>query len=332
MSDYTLVEAHSGPRWWDRDRDPFVSAAHFYKGPQASSLRSKPDKAARPKPVRSGRQEVSLTGKRLVIDSSKLQSAELREFLRARTGNRAVLPDFAWFEVYKQETVDAVLAFLSVIGDFPEQIIVLKSGGEIARQNSSFPSGIADMEQQDVAHLIRDMVDIMNGPRRGDPTVMKQLGDLWSTAAVNLVDMHEGAIDIVTSLPEMSEQMFSRHEVRIIRTNGRYTEEMFASIFGAAEQIWETLAEGYGVQWRSMVRNHTMRAYLFRYALGIVIYLLWWIRTGCPKLERVERIRNDLIDLSFAVYGTYYDGFLTSDRKAEWMFLNLSRALEAAGR
>ena len=58
-------------------------------------------------------QEVSLAGTRLVIDSSKLQSAELREFLSASTANLAVLPDFAWFEVFKQETVAAVLAFLS---------------------------------------------------------------------------------------------------------------------------------------------------------------------------------------------------------------------------
>ncbi len=275
-------------------------------------------------------QEVPLTGTRLVIDSSKLQSAELREFLSASTANLAVLSDFAWFEVYKQETVDAVLALLSVIGDFPEQIIVLKSGGEIARLNPGLPSEVAAMEQQDVASLIREMADIMNGPRREDPIVLQQLRNLWSSAAVSLAGMHEGAIDIVTSLPEMSEQMFSEHEIRIIRTNGRYTEEMFASIFGAAEQIWETLAEGYGLQWRSMLRDHTMSVYLFRYALGIVIYLIWWVRTGSPKLQRVERIRNDLIDLSFVVYGTYYDGLLTADRKAEWMFLNLSRALEAA--
>ncbi|RWQ74185.1 MAG: hypothetical protein EOS85_22185 [Mesorhizobium sp.] len=264
----------------------------------------------------------------MVIDSSRLQSAELRDFLSASPTNLAVLPDFVWFEMYKQETVDAVLALLSVIGDFSEQIIVLKSGGEIARLNLSLPSEIAAMEQQDIAPLIREMADIMNGPRRGDPIVLQQLRNLWSAAAVNLADMHEGAIDIVTSLPEMSEQMFSQHEVRIIRTNGRYTEEMFASIFGAAEQIWETLAEGSGLPWRSMSRGDTASAYLFRYALSIVIYLLWWIRTGSPELERVDRIRNDLIDLSFVVYGTYYDGFLTADRKAEWMFLNLSRALE----
>lgn len=199
-----------------------------------------------------------MTGTRLVIDSSKLQSAELREFLKASTANLAVLPDFAWFEVYKQETVDAVLALLSVIGDFPEQIIVLKSGGEIARLNLGLPSEVVAMEQQDVAPLIREMADIMNGSRREDPIVLPQLRNLWSSAAVSLAGMHEGAIDIVTSLPEMSEQMFSQHEIRIIRTNGRHTEEMFASIFGAAEQIWQTLAEGYDLQWRSMLRDHTM--------------------------------------------------------------------------
>ena len=271
-----------------------------------------------------------MTGTRLVIDSSKLKSVELREFLSASAANLAVLPDFAWFEVYKQETVDAVLALLSVIGEFPEQIIVLKSGGEIARLNLGIPSDTAAMEHQEIAPLIREMADIMNGPQRDDPVVLQQLRNLWSSATVSLAGMHEGALDIVTSLPEMSEQMFSQHELRIIRTNGRYTEEMFASIFGAAEQIWETLADGHGLKWRPMPRDHVMRAYLFRYAVGLVIYLLWWIGTGSPKLERVDRIRNDLIDLSFVVYGTYYDGVLTADRKAEWIFLNLSRALEAA--
>jgi hypothetical protein len=270
-----------------------------------------------------------MTAKRLVVDNSRLQSAELREFLSAQTTNMAVLPDFAWFEVYKQESVEAILGLLSVLSNFPEQIIVLRSGGEIARLNLGLSSGIEAMEQRDVAHLIRGMVDIMNGPRRDDPIVLRQLKDRWSAAAVNLSGMHEGAIDIVTSLPEMSEQIFSQREVRIIRTNGAYTDEMFANIFGASEQIWETLAEGHGLQWRSALRAHITSAYLFRYALGIVIYLLWWIRTGSPKLERIDRIRNDLIDLSFAVYGTYYDGFLTADRKAEWMFLNLSRALAA---
>src|SRR5690348_17555613 len=55
-----------------------------------------------------------------------------------------------------------------------------------------------------------------------------------------------------TTLFRSSEQMFSSLEIRIIRTGGRYTERMLGSIFGAAEQIWETLADGYGLEWRSM--------------------------------------------------------------------------------
>lgn len=267
---------------------------------------------------------------KVVVDSSRLQSAELREFLSASPTNIAVLPDLAWFELYKQQSIEAILAFFSVIGDFPAQIIVLKSGREITKLNPSAPDGIAAMALPGVTPLIREMVDIIKGPLRDHPTVAQQLRAVWGAATTNAAVMYEGAIDIVTSLSEMSQQMFSQHELRIIRTNGAYTADMFAKIFGAAEQIWETLSDGYDLPWRSMPRAHTNSAYLFRYALGIVIYLLWWIRSGNPKLERVDRVRNDLIDLSFAVYGTYYDGFLTADRKAEWMFLNLSRALKAA--
>jgi len=273
---------------------------------------------------------MALPPKKMVIDSSKLQSSELREFLGASITNVAVLPDFAWFELYKQESVQAILAFLSVISDFPDQIIVLKSGLEITRLNPVLPSEIDAIAHPDVPHLIRGMFEVMNGSQRDHPTVLEQLRTRWGTAATNIAGMHGAAMDIVESLPEMSEQMFSKHEIGIIRTDGRYTDEMFAKIFGAAEQIWETLAEGNGVPWRSMSREHIGGAYLFRYALAIVIYLLWWIRSGSPNLERLDRVRNDLIDLSFAVYGTYFDGFLTADRKAEWMFQNLSRALETS--
>jgi hypothetical protein len=287
-----------------------------------------PPAASRNRPRHRPSRSPCLCAKRLVIDSSKLQSVELREFLSASSTNMAVLADFAWFEVYKQQSAGALLAFFSVIGDFAGQLIVLKSGAEIARINPALPIGPEEMTRED-SHLVRQMIDTVRGPQIEDPMVLHQLQERWRSANLTLTDMHEGAIDIIASLPEMSEQMFSESEIRIIRTNRRYTEKMFANIFGAAEQIWETLADGYAISWPPMAREHLYDAYLFRYALGIVIYLLWWIRTGSQKVERLDRVRNDLIDLSLAVYGTYFDGFLTGDRRAEWLFQNLSRALEA---
>src|ERR1700722_18550377 len=155
---------------------------------------------------------------------------------------------------------------------------------------------------------------------------------LWSGAVNLLPGMLEGAQDIMTSLPEMAEQMFASEQLRIIRKNTRYTLDMFSSIFGPADQIWETLSGGDPHQIRSSgLKEFRTRTYLYRYALAIVIYLLWWIKNGNQAQRRLDRTRNDLIDLSFAVYGTYYEGLMTADKKAEWMHQNLFIALDAIG-
>lgn len=57
--------------------------------------------------------------RRLVVDSCVLQSDELRRFLKASEANFAALPDFIWFEFYKQESIDAIVVALSVLGGFP---------------------------------------------------------------------------------------------------------------------------------------------------------------------------------------------------------------------
>ncbi|MCP2156387.1 UNVERIFIED_ORG: hypothetical protein J2S29_002773 [Rhizobium sp. SLBN-170] len=267
---------------------------------------------------------------RLVIDSNMLQAENLRYFLDTSSANFAVLPDFAWFEIYKQRSVEAIASAVSVIGDFPEQVIVLKSGREIAEIDSRTPMMLSLMQYGDAAGSIREMVDILNGPGRNEPAILDQLDRLWDGAGNSLPGMLEGAQDIMTSLAEMSEQMFKPQDLRIIRQNSQFIPEMFSSIFGAANQISEALSDG--GQYRSAPSGfgeHKTQTYLYRYSLALVIYLLWWIRNGNQAQKRHDRTRNDLIDLSFAVYGTYYEGLMTSDKKAGWMYENLRLALRA---
>ncbi|MBO9107294.1 hypothetical protein J5288_01105 [Agrobacterium sp. S2/73] len=267
---------------------------------------------------------------RLVIDSNMLQSENLRHFLKTSSTNFAVLPDFAWFEIYKQRSIEAVVSALAVIGDFPEQVIVLKSGREIAEIDPRTAKMLFMMQYEDAAGSIREMVDILNGPARSDPEILDQLDRLWDGAVNFLPGMLEGAQDIITSLPEMSEQMFKPQHLRIIRQNSQYTTEMFSSIFGAADQICETLSDkGKQRSTPTGPDEHRTHTYLYRYALALVIYLLWWIKNGNQAQRRIDRARNDLIDLSFAVYATYYEGLMTSDKKAGWMYENLRLALNA---
>jgi hypothetical protein len=56
----------------------------------------------------------------------------------------------------------------------------------------------------------------------------------------------------------------------------------------------------------------------------------WWISVGGAKKVKPDKLRNDLVDVIFAAYATYFDGILSKDEKANaiysdalWMLTNV---------
>ncbi|WP_254022720.1 hypothetical protein [Mesorhizobium ventifaucium] len=268
----------------------------------------------------------------LVIDSSMLQSQELRSYLQASPDNFAVLADYAWIEIYKQRTLEAIKHGLSVVGDFPDQLILLRANGEIIQLDPKEPDLRERMQFKGTADRIREMAAIFRSATVDDAVILRQLHGHWNFANSLLPVLIEGAVEIAASLPEMEEQMFTKAEVRIIRTSSRYSAAMMETIYGAAVQIWETLAQAYRLPWQNLGDGRVAQTYLFRYALGLVIHLLFRIRSGSQPVKRMDRMSNDMIDLSFCVYASYFDGFMTADEKARWIHANLVAALEAVSR
>src|SRR6187431_469760 len=67
----------------------------------------------------------------MVIDSNRLQSTELREFLNQSTQNKAVLPDFAAMEAYKGNTLKSIFKSMEVVCEFPSQVVILKGSAKV---------------------------------------------------------------------------------------------------------------------------------------------------------------------------------------------------------
>jgi hypothetical protein len=60
------------------------------------------------------------------------------------------------------------------------------------------------------------------------------------------------------------------------------------------------------------VRN----TFIFRYALCGYVSILKRIENGGAGKTKSEKSRNDVIDVNFAAFATYFDGLLTSDKRA----------------
>lgn len=262
----------------------------------------------------------------LVVDSNMLQSPVLRNFLASSEGNVAVLPEYVWFEVYKQQSLAGLGAAFSVIGEFPDQVTVLQSWDRIAAIDAMCPELVDRMRVDGVPGGIRQMAAELAGLGGDESGISEDLRQRWAEAASKAEDMIAGADDIAVSLSEIAD-IFTASEIRLCRTNGRYTTEMFAKIFGAADQLYETFSTMRGAITYPESVQARYDSYLYRQALVTMIYALWWIRTGSQPPKRLDRIRNDIIDMHFAVCGTYFAGLLTQDQKAIWLYENLRLAL-----
>lgn len=262
-----------------------------------------------------------------VIDSNMLQSDELRQYLRSSASNLAVLTDFAWYEIYKQESLDGIRHGLSVVDDHPDQTILFKSSNHIARLDPKVAEDLDCLILDGPLGDIRHFVSLVRSDDALESDARATLEALWGWARTMKPSLIEGALDFVESFPEMQAQMFDRGEIRIIRSRGKYSDQMIFTIFGAAIQIWEILAEVYGLPIKGLSEVEISQTNLFRFGLGLIMYLLWWIQGGSQATIRIDRASNDFIDLSFAAHATYFDGLLTRDNKALWVHQNLISAI-----
>jgi hypothetical protein len=56
--------------------------------------------------------------------------------------------------------------------------------------------------------------------------------------------------------------------------------------------------------------------FTFRYAICGYAWVLKRIEDGGAGKTKPEKLRNDVIDVNFAAYATYFDGLLTADKRA----------------
>lgn len=263
----------------------------------------------------------------LVIDSNMIQERELEEFLNADTRNRAVVAFEIWFELYKQRSVYGLRRGLEILASYPDQLVVLKASGNIMRLDPWEPDFQQRMMFPGAGQSVGEMLIALSPEPCADPAVRSQLVEKWDWAAEFNLGVLDGAQDILISLPEMQEQLFTSDEIDCIRKEQDLPRELLGVIFGAADQLWQALSGILGLplqSWESR-RGGTLH---YRIAMGIVVYLLWWVSKGSQSRKNPESTRNDVIDLFLAAQATYFDGLFSKDRKANQIHTQLRHMLK----
>lgn len=258
----------------------------------------------------------------VVVDKNLLEHPSLEEFLASDDQNRVVLPSFAQVELFAGSSAVNVVRSLKILSRFPRQVLLLRSSRRLAMLgpiNSRF-----------------DMVDRVRTD--GFPTLWANLrkvdkGDAYAEAWV--VEAPGGTVEAQRILDEVRDQQdkwanfvlalreATSRELLKDRRAGRgppaFLEALvlLPSILGIARS---TLRDDPRVPPLPVDLLSASRCYVFRTAIAFRFLALRWAEKGGIVDAKPETLRNDYLDAMYAADATYWDGFLTRDTKARYIY------------
>ncbi len=251
---------------------------------------------------------------RKVVDSSFMQDERLQNFFSASQNNYAVLTDYAAMEAYKGDTLKSISKSMAILADYPSQVIILKSTtlacGSRGRLAGLQRRLIDEGQTRGFEKYCKDLATAI----QGDAKYQKELLKMGREATEHLDQVRDDVSSIGQAVEEIAKS-FRRDELRMLRNREAFTDEFRKKMLLMTVELAGDFFEEHPRATFRLNMKELPNTFLFRYALCALLQLLYWIEAGGPHNAKPEKIRNDVVDLNIATFGTYFDGVLSADKK-----------------
>jgi hypothetical protein len=249
---------------------------------------------------------------KLVIDSNRLQSDELQNYLLRSTGNVAVLCDFAAMEAYKGDTLISIYKSMQVVSAFPRQILILKGSRLVSGlrgRRSGLQRRLIDEQQTEDFHIFATAM--VNG-KGASTRIDQQLIEHGVAAKTHLNQMLNDASDMRPVFDVLT-KLYAKEELALIRAGAEYTQAMVDKLVSTLLEISALIFSNTGLVRHRPSPEELPNTFLFRVALCCYLMAIRRGALGGAAAAKAERVRNDMVDMIFVAYGTYFDGLMSAD-------------------
>jgi len=251
---------------------------------------------------------------KLIIDSNKLQSDDLRAFLTKSKSNFAVLTDYAAMEAYKGDTLASIFKSMAVLSEYPEQVIVLKGTRAACAKRGRLAGLQRRLIDEEQTRGFSEFVENLRHAERGHLSLQEQLLDHGKEATAHLDRMLSDAETTASVIEDIAGQ-YSKEERRLVRAGEALpraiVDKIIQDVLCLAAQAFHKHSDV-----RLVPEHHELgNTFIFRSALCIYLLMLDWGARGGARDARPAKFRNDFVDMNFATYATYFDGLLSADAK-----------------
>lgn len=249
-----------------------------------------------------------------VIDSNALRSEALRRYLGKSQTNFAVLTDYVAMEAYKAKTLGVLSRSMEIVGEFPRQVIVLKGTNKICGLKPKARGLRKRMICPTQTGQFHKFIEAIKRAQNGDTQLQRSFELHRRAASMHMDKVLDDATRLPSTFPDMAES-FTDEELKILRSGRKFSRDIVMKLRQSILVIAATHYRDHPGLTQGPPRGHNLQhSYIFRHSVCSYWWALKWIRTGGAQMAKPERIRNDLVDITFATYATFFDGILTEDK------------------
>lgn len=256
---------------------------------------------------------------RKVVDSNFLQCEKLRAYLSASTDNYVLLTEYVAMEAYKGDTLKSIYRSMALLTQYPKQVLVLKGTqivcGLTGRDAASQEPLIDETQSREFSEYCNQLL----AAERGDPTLQRQLLEHGREATANMERLLQSmptlssGFDLMAKTYSLAELRALRRELRVLRQHVSDTQmrkRLVQNVLSVAAQLFKDHPSVTKEPKGPEVRD----TFIFRYALCTYLLILRGIKGGGPVKTNSKQLRNDMVDMNFATFATYFDDLLTADQ------------------
>lgn len=262
-----------------------------------------------------------------VIDSNQLQTQNLRAFLARSSENIAVLPDFVAMEAYKGDPLKTIFKSMSVLSEFPCQVLILKGSAKVCALNGRRKGLQRRLVDEGQTRGFPLYVRHLRAAEAGDVRLQSQIRELGRFANEHLDKMRDEAKDIRRAI-EVLGSRYTKQERAVLRAN-EYTPDLIDEIVRTVIEMTGLMFQDSSLTLKRPTYQELPNTFMFRVTFAMYLLGLRRIAQGGFSGLSDEKLRNDFVDMMLVAYGTYFDGLISSDRNVVFMFQEMSLLLSS---
>lgn len=252
-----------------------------------------------------------------IIDANFFQDPSLEDYLSSDKGNIVVFTDTACMEAYKGNAIKNISKSIEIVSKFPDQVIVLKGTREVANLIVS-PSASYLLEDPEQTRGFKRFCQDVQRAVGGDEVLAAKIRRKGQLASNHFDLMREEASIVAKAIEGIGRSFHPEHLMALKRGNlvNEVIEKIFNEILLIAAFLFLFHPDDLELPKAPQVRN----SYVFRFAVSSYLLALQWISDGGPRNVRAEKMRNDVVDMSYVAYASFFDGLLTRDKKMQQIY------------